>query len=216
MCGVTPPKSCRSSATKAPEIKEQLIRLAREAPSIQTAQAAIVSLGCGWFQDQDVGAIADALRASGDRGLGSTRSGFAPNAARRMKRTSTATSPCLWKRSLRERARRARFGGTLRGASQGGFCRKAANGARRAKGRQFGPHDPADRLAVHLRARQRARPSRTGEGARAGLDIARFVHAGTFPGRSRRVDAGADRQNRRTYPAARIASWKTICIGSAR
>jgi hypothetical protein len=54
---------------RSPEIKEQLKRLACEAPSVQTAQAAIVSLGCGWSPDQDVGAIAHALRASSHRGL---------------------------------------------------------------------------------------------------------------------------------------------------
>ena len=69
MCGVSPLEVLPIVSDRSSAIKEQLIRLAREAPSIQTAQAAIASLGCGWFQDQDVGAIADALRASGDRGL---------------------------------------------------------------------------------------------------------------------------------------------------
>lgn len=54
---------------RSPEIKEQLKRLALEAPSVQTAQAAIASLGCGWFEDQDVGAIAHALRTDSHRGL---------------------------------------------------------------------------------------------------------------------------------------------------
>jgi hypothetical protein len=53
----------------SPQIKEQLIRLAHEAPTIQTAQAAVVSLGAGWFQDEGVGAIAHDLRASSYRGL---------------------------------------------------------------------------------------------------------------------------------------------------
>jgi len=52
-----------------PEIKERLLRLAREAPSVQTAQAAIVSLGCGWFEDQGVGALAHVLRGSSQRSL---------------------------------------------------------------------------------------------------------------------------------------------------
>jgi hypothetical protein len=51
------------------EIKERLMQLAREAPSVQTGQAAIVSLGCGWSQNEDVGAIARALRTSDHRGL---------------------------------------------------------------------------------------------------------------------------------------------------
>ena len=51
------------------EIKEKLSRLAREAPSLQATQASIVSLGCGWFQDQDVGAIAHELRTSSHSGL---------------------------------------------------------------------------------------------------------------------------------------------------
>jgi hypothetical protein len=54
---------------RRPEVKDRLRLLAREAPSVQTAQAAIVSLGCGWFADQDVGAIAHALRGSSHRGL---------------------------------------------------------------------------------------------------------------------------------------------------
>jgi len=52
-----------------PEIKERLMQAARAAPSVQTAQAAVVALGCGWFEDQDVGAIAEALRASSHQGL---------------------------------------------------------------------------------------------------------------------------------------------------
>jgi hypothetical protein len=51
------------------ETKERLMQIARAAPSVQTAQAAVVSLGCGWFEDQSVGAIAEALRASGHQGL---------------------------------------------------------------------------------------------------------------------------------------------------
>ena len=54
---------------RSPELKARLTRLAREAPSVQTAQAAVVALGCGWFEDQDVGAIAQALRASSHQGL---------------------------------------------------------------------------------------------------------------------------------------------------
>jgi hypothetical protein len=52
-----------------PEIKERLMQAARAAPSVQTAQAAVVALSCGWFEDQDVGAIAEALRASSHQGL---------------------------------------------------------------------------------------------------------------------------------------------------
>jgi hypothetical protein len=52
-----------------PEIKERLTRLAREAPSVQTAQAAIVSLGCGWSDDEDIRVIAHALRTSSHRSL---------------------------------------------------------------------------------------------------------------------------------------------------
>jgi hypothetical protein len=51
------------------EMKERLIRLAREAPSVQTAQAAIVSLGRGWPQDDDVGAIASGLRTNSHQGI---------------------------------------------------------------------------------------------------------------------------------------------------
>jgi hypothetical protein len=58
-----------SVCDRSPEIKERLKRLAREAPLVQTAQAAIVSLGYGWSQDEDVGAIASALRANAHRGL---------------------------------------------------------------------------------------------------------------------------------------------------
>jgi NACHT domain-containing protein len=50
-------------------VKETLMRLAREAPSLQTAQAAIVSLGCGWVGDEEVGAMAEALRTNSHRGL---------------------------------------------------------------------------------------------------------------------------------------------------
>jgi hypothetical protein len=56
-------------ADRNQELKARLIRLVREAPSIQTAQAAIMSLGCGWFQDQDVGEIARELRTNRHPGL---------------------------------------------------------------------------------------------------------------------------------------------------
>lgn len=54
---------------RSPGLKERLMQLAREAPSVQTAKAAVVALGRGWFEDQDVGAIAYALRGSSEHGL---------------------------------------------------------------------------------------------------------------------------------------------------
>ncbi len=51
------------------DIKQKLLRLARDAPSVQTAQAAIFSVGFGWTQDEDVGAIAGELRANSHHGL---------------------------------------------------------------------------------------------------------------------------------------------------
>ena len=56
-------------ADSSNEIKERLTQLAREAPTVQTGQAAIVSLGCGWSSNEDVGAIARALRMSDHGGL---------------------------------------------------------------------------------------------------------------------------------------------------
>jgi hypothetical protein len=56
-------------ADQSSDIKATLLRLAKEAPSVQTAQAAISSLGCGWPNDEDVGAIAASLRSSNHQGL---------------------------------------------------------------------------------------------------------------------------------------------------
>jgi hypothetical protein len=50
-------------------IKGQLLRLAKEAPSVQTAQAAVLSVGFGWTQDEDVGEIAQRLRGGSHAGL---------------------------------------------------------------------------------------------------------------------------------------------------
>ena len=51
------------------DTKEKLIRLCKDAPTVQTAQAAIVSLGCGWSHDEDVGEIARSLCTKDHRGL---------------------------------------------------------------------------------------------------------------------------------------------------
>ena len=51
------------------DTKEKLIRLCKDAPTVQTAQAAIVSLGCGWSHDEDVGEIARSLCTHSHRGL---------------------------------------------------------------------------------------------------------------------------------------------------
>lgn len=56
-------------AQQSQAAKAALLRLAREAPSVQTAQAAIFSLGCGWSNDEDVGAIAASLRTSSHQGI---------------------------------------------------------------------------------------------------------------------------------------------------
>lgn len=56
-------------AGRSADIKEQLLRLARKAPSVQTAQAAVFSVGFGWTQDEDVGDIARKLRDSNHDGL---------------------------------------------------------------------------------------------------------------------------------------------------
>jgi hypothetical protein len=61
---VLPVISGRSS-----EVKEKLIRLARDAPSVQTAQAAVFCIGLGWAQDEDVRTVANALRAHRHHGL---------------------------------------------------------------------------------------------------------------------------------------------------
>ena len=55
-------------AERSADIKGQLFRLAKEAPSVQTAQAAVF-IGFGWTQDDDVGSLARALRASCHHGL---------------------------------------------------------------------------------------------------------------------------------------------------
>ncbi len=51
------------------DVKEKLLRLARHAPSVQTAHAALLSVGFGWTQDEDVGNIARKLRDSDHKGL---------------------------------------------------------------------------------------------------------------------------------------------------
>jgi hypothetical protein len=51
------------------DVKEKLLQLARHAPSVQTAQAALFSVGFGWTPDQDVGDIAQKLRRSEHNGL---------------------------------------------------------------------------------------------------------------------------------------------------
>jgi hypothetical protein len=51
------------------DVKEKLLRLARYAPSVQTAHAALLSVGFGWTQDEDVGSIARKLRDTDHRGL---------------------------------------------------------------------------------------------------------------------------------------------------
>lgn len=56
-------------AERSLETKRELLRLARKPPSVETAQAAIFSIGLGWTKDEDVGAVADALRASDHSGL---------------------------------------------------------------------------------------------------------------------------------------------------
>ncbi|MEH2567133.1 NACHT domain-containing protein [Bradyrhizobium sp. AZCC 2289] len=56
-------------AERRVDVKDQLLRLARTAPSVQTAQAALFSVGFGWTQDEDVGEIARRLRASSHDGL---------------------------------------------------------------------------------------------------------------------------------------------------
>ena len=50
-------------------IRQRLTGLAREAPSVQTAQAALVSLGAGWSDSDEVGAMAQRLRSSDHKGL---------------------------------------------------------------------------------------------------------------------------------------------------
>jgi len=57
------------TAERDQDTKAKLMRLGREAPSVQTAQAAIACLGYGWFGDEDVGAVAESLRASSHDGL---------------------------------------------------------------------------------------------------------------------------------------------------
>ena len=56
-------------ADRSGDLKEELLRLARHAPTVQTAQAAIFSVGFGWTSDQDVGGIAEVLRANSHHGL---------------------------------------------------------------------------------------------------------------------------------------------------
>jgi len=56
-------------AERSGDIKQKLLRLGKNAPSVQTAQAAIFSVGFGWAQDEDVGAIAGALRGNSHHGL---------------------------------------------------------------------------------------------------------------------------------------------------
>jgi hypothetical protein len=51
------------------DVKEKLLRLAKHAPSVQTANAALLSVGFGWTQDDDVGNIAQKLRGSDHGGL---------------------------------------------------------------------------------------------------------------------------------------------------
>jgi hypothetical protein len=51
------------------DVKEKLLHLARHAPSVQTAQAALFSIGFGWTSDQDVGDIAQKLRRSEHNGI---------------------------------------------------------------------------------------------------------------------------------------------------
>lgn len=46
------------------DTKAQLFQLARRAPSVQTARAAICSVGHGWVNDEDVGDVARRLRSS--------------------------------------------------------------------------------------------------------------------------------------------------------
>jgi NACHT domain len=56
-------------AERSADIKGQLRKLAREAPSTQTAQAALFSIGFGWTQDEDVGRMALELRTSHHHGV---------------------------------------------------------------------------------------------------------------------------------------------------
>lgn len=51
------------------DVKEKLLRLARRAPSVHTANAALLSVGFGWTEDEDVGNIARKLRDSDHDGL---------------------------------------------------------------------------------------------------------------------------------------------------
>jgi hypothetical protein len=51
------------------EVKAELLRLAKNAPSVQTARAAMLSVGFGWTQDQDVGDFAQTLRRSDHNGI---------------------------------------------------------------------------------------------------------------------------------------------------
>jgi hypothetical protein len=56
-------------ADRSADIKGRLFRLAKAAPSVQTAQAALFSVGFGWTQDADVGDMARELRANSHDGL---------------------------------------------------------------------------------------------------------------------------------------------------
>ena len=51
------------------EVKDALLDLARQAPTVETMQAAMFSLGRGWSKDEDVGHIADTFRNSTHMGL---------------------------------------------------------------------------------------------------------------------------------------------------